>query len=442
MLKRVGDTPLSPSVTISEAEFPAPFASGLEYSPPTRGVWTIVHVGMLIPEAHEIFVCAGACLRGVVLSAAELNLTDRFSTVAIEEHNVLDGDMEELIVEGVTDILNRLPKLPPAVLVYSSCIHHFVGCDLALCYDMLRKRFPGVDFTDCYMTPTMRKSGLTPDQIMRRQLYAALKPRTQDPEAVAILGNDLPTVRSSEMYRLLEGSGRRIHEITACRSYEEYQRMAESSLYLTCYPPARHGAEVLAKRLGGRHLALSNGLSYEEIEADLAALAAALGVEKPDYTVRRQACESALEQLRDTVGDTPVAVDYTAVSRPASLARLLLEHGIRVFRLYLDSLTGEDGADIAWLQEHFPDLEICATVSADMRFAAPKEKTRVLAVGQKAAYFLNTDHFVNVVQNGGMHGYEAVEDLCALMRDAYLHEKDMKSLVQIKGLGCEEGCCI
>ena len=28
------------------------------------------------------------------------------------------------------------------------------------------------------------------------------------------------------------------------------------------------------------------------------------------------------------------------------------------------------------------------------------------------------------------------------MRDAYLHEKDMKSLVQIKGLGCEEGCCI
>ncbi len=427
---------------VTEIHGSAPFRSGLEYASPARGTWNIAHTGMLIPEAHEIFVCAASCLRGVVLTAAEIHAMHRFSTVEIREHDLLDGGMEQLLIEGVSDILRKLKKRPPCVLVYTSCVHHFTGCDLEMVYRELAGRFPEVDFVDCYMTPIMRKSGLTPDQIMRRQLYAALKPRTQDPEAVAILGNDLPTVRSSEMYRLLEGSGRRIHEITACRSYEEYQRMAESSLYLTCYPPARHGAEVLAKRLGGRHLALSNGLSYEETEADLTALAAALGVEKPDYTARRQACEAALEQLRDTVGDTPVAVDYTAVSRPASLARLLLEHGIRVFRLYLDSLTGEDGADIAWLQEHFPDLEICATVSADMRFAAPKEKTQALAVGQKAAYFLNTDHFVNVVQNGGMHGYEAVEDLCALMGDAYLHEKDMKSLVQIKGLGCEEGCCI
>ena len=183
MLKRVGETPPLPSVPIAEAGFPAPFASGLEYSVPARGGWTIVHVGMLIPEAHEIFVCASACLRGVVLSAAEMDLMDRFSTVSIEEHNVLEGDMEALIVEGVADILQRLPKLPPAVLVYSSCIHHFVGCDLALCYDMLRKRFPGVDFTDCYMTPTMRKSGLTPDQIMRRQLYSLLRPLPKDPRA-------------------------------------------------------------------------------------------------------------------------------------------------------------------------------------------------------------------------------------------------------------------
>ena len=103
MLKRVGETPPLPSVPIAEAGFPAPFASGLEYSVPARGGWTIVHVGMLIPEAHEIFVCASACLRGVVLSAAEMDLMDRFSTVSIEEHNVLEGDMEALIVEGVAE---------------------------------------------------------------------------------------------------------------------------------------------------------------------------------------------------------------------------------------------------------------------------------------------------------------------------------------------------
>ena len=72
MLKRV--SPVSEDgamVRIADAKAPAPFVSGLEYGAPARGVWNIVHVGMLIPGAHEIYVCAGNCLRGVVLTAAE-----------------------------------------------------------------------------------------------------------------------------------------------------------------------------------------------------------------------------------------------------------------------------------------------------------------------------------------------------------------------------------
>ena len=65
---------------------------------------------MLIPESHEIYVCAAGCLRGVVLTAAEMGTMDRFSTVAIRENNLLDGDMEDLVIEGVTDIIGKLPK--------------------------------------------------------------------------------------------------------------------------------------------------------------------------------------------------------------------------------------------------------------------------------------------------------------------------------------------
>ncbi len=180
------------AVAIKDASFPAPFASGLEYAAPARGTWNIVHVGMLIPQAHQIFVCAQGCLRGVVLTAAEMGAQERFSTVAIEEHNVLEGDLEELLVDGVTDILRRLPKRPPAVLIYTSCIHHFLACDLPLVYQRLGERFPEVDFVDCYMNPIMRKSGLTPDQLMRRQLYAALKPRPREERTVGILRQLLP----------------------------------------------------------------------------------------------------------------------------------------------------------------------------------------------------------------------------------------------------------
>ena len=41
-------------INITKAAFPAPFESGLEYNPPTRGVWNIVHTGMLIPESRQL----------------------------------------------------------------------------------------------------------------------------------------------------------------------------------------------------------------------------------------------------------------------------------------------------------------------------------------------------------------------------------------------------
>ena len=92
MIRKVEEKNIEiPSVKIGASAFPAPFYSGLEYSSPARGTWNIVHTGMLIPEAHEIFVCAASCLRGVVLTAYEMCAEDRFSTVAVEEKNLIES---------------------------------------------------------------------------------------------------------------------------------------------------------------------------------------------------------------------------------------------------------------------------------------------------------------------------------------------------------------
>ena len=186
----------APTAKLSEAHWPVPFRQGLEYSPPTRGPWTIVHVGMLVPECHEIFVCAQGCLRGVVLSAAELGLQRRFSTITVTEEHLRDGQLEDTIIEGVTHILERLPKLPPAVLVYSSCLHHFSGADLGWAYRKLSEAFPDVVFTDCYMTPTLRKSEMPPDNKMRRQLYHGLRPADLPKGGLLVAGPSAPRVTS------------------------------------------------------------------------------------------------------------------------------------------------------------------------------------------------------------------------------------------------------
>lgn len=438
MFKRVTAPPevQHVGVPIGDASFPAPFASGLEYASPARGTWNIVHTGMLIPEAHEIFVCAASCLRGVVLTAAELGAQHRFSTVEVRENNLLDGDMEDLIVDGVSDIIEKLPKRPPAILVYTSCVHHFAGCDLESVYARLRELHPDIDFADCYMNPIMRKSGLTPDQIMRSRLYQLLKPRPIREDAVALIGSDLPLDEDSDLMLMLRSGDRKVHEITSCGDYAAYQEMAESAWYISSYPAAVAGGNMLAERLGGRHLYAPFSFDYDEIEGTLQRLAGELGIPVPEFAGKREACDAALADLLRLVGNTPIAIDYTYCPRPLGLARMLLDAGFRVERIYLDVVTGEEREAFDDLKVRYPALMIYPTVHAGMRFLAEKEPTNFLALGQKAAHFTHTNHFVNIVEGGGMWGFEAILRTADLMREAFLEEKDMRNLIQIKGMGC------
>lgn len=438
MLKRMGETAVNtPEVRIIDAAFPAPFYAGLEFNAPARGPWNIVNTAMLLPEAHQIYVCAEGCLRGVVLTAAEMKAADRMSWVAMEENDLIGGNLERQILEGVTDILHKMGHLPRAVLIYISCAQLFAGCDFLGVLPKLRERFPGVDFVDCYMNPTMRKSGLTPDELTRRQIYVPLRKTELDGRFVNFIGNDNPTDESSELCVLLRAAGFGIRDLTRCKTYDEYLQMASSAYNLTCLPAAKAAGDALERRLGQRHLYIPLCYGREEILKNYEMLASALGISLPDFTPPAARADHALADALAVVGGTPVEIDYTAVPRPLGLARLLTEHGFRVRRVYADGFIAEEQADFRWLQSHTPELRICATVNPELRFRKARGPETVLAVGQKAAYFSGTRRFVNIVSGGGMYGFDGIARLAERMRDAFLHEKDTRALISRKGLGCE-----
>ncbi|MDE5884852.1 MAG: nitrogenase component 1 [Oscillospiraceae bacterium] len=444
MLKRIGkEIDLSGAMTtIRDATFPSPFQSELEYSCSARGTWNIVHTGFLVPESHEIFVCAAGCLRGVVLTAAECGLSGRFSTIEIREENVLNGDLEELLINGVSDIIRQLPERPKAILIYTSCIHHFIGCDTTLCYKKLREHYPDIDFTDCYMNPIMRKSGLTPDQIMRRQLYSLWhQPESgQNPRKMNIIGNNLPTQKNSELYTLAGIAGYDLTEIHDCKNYAQYQDMACASANLCYNPVAKAAGEMLAEKYHQKLLYFPVSYSYQEIQKSLAEYANFLNIPLPDYADVIAKCDLKAESLKKLIADTPIMIDYTATIRPLSLARFLLEHHFNVTRIYADGFTQEEFQDFNWLQENYPDLEIFATIQVKMRMIPREYSKKTLAIGQKAAYFLNTPYFINIIENNGFWGFSGILEFLELLEDAFLHEKDTKKLVQIKGVGCGTAC--
>ena len=96
---------------------------------------------------------------------------------------------------------------PKAVLLFTVCLHHFLGCDLDRVYEELENRFPEIIFVRCFMDPIMQKHGLTPDQKLRKALYDPLEKRSSDEKVVTLVGNDFALDETCDIKRLLRSGG-------------------------------------------------------------------------------------------------------------------------------------------------------------------------------------------------------------------------------------------
>ena len=448
MLKRVGDRefPGKTEVFIKEASFPVSFQPGLEFNSPAHGNWNIVHTGMLVPEAQQIYVCADNCMRGVVLTAAEMNAADRFSFVIVEEKDLLGGNLEDVTIEGVTDVLKRLDKKPKAVLLFTVCLHHFLGSDLDRIYGELEKRFPEIFFMRCFMDPIMQKTGPTPDQKLRLAMYDAVQERKADPKCVTVLGSDFALDEGSDICRILKKNEILLREIPTCETWEDYQNLGEGSLILNCYPAGKFGAEKQAERLGRPFLYLPGSFDYGEIQEQEEKLLGMLGQQNNrktgkinglDIEKEIRECEEALSHAHQIIGDTPIAVDYLFHPRPLGLTKLLLTHGFQVQSVFLDSISPEEKEVFFWLKENYPELKLISTVRPEMRVRTRQQSEKILAIGQKAAWFTGSRNFVNMVQGGGLWGFDGIRHTAQLMVEAFHEEKDPEDLIVRKGWGCE-----
>ena len=439
MLKRVGAEPnrRNYQVPIGKTDGMKLFSHHPEFNPPAHGVWNIVHVGMLVPEAHQIYVCGVNCMRGVVLTAAEMGQSRRFSMVLLEEEDLIQGTVEDVTLEGVASVLEKLPKLPPVVMVFTVCTHRFLGCDLDYIYGNLERRFPTVRFLRCFMEPITQKEGLSPDQRLRKAMYDPLPVGPAREKTAAILGSDFRLDAGADLRRMLEESGWTLLEIQNYDTYADYLELGQAQVMFSTFPRGQYGAEETANRLGRRQFYLPGSFSYAEIARMEEQLAAELGLKRLDIEAEQKTCDEALAEAKAAIGEMPIAIDYTLHPRPLGLARLLLEHGFKVERVYLDSVTQEEQDDFAWLRENRPELMLIATTQPQLRLKFRENNVPVLALGQIAAWAEGTPWFVNLVEGGGLWGYDGIRTMAKQMVEAANTKKDTRDLVPRKGLGCE-----
>ena len=437
MLKQIGRDfdPEGAIVSVADANYPLPFARELEFNAPAHGNWNIVHIGMLIPEAHEIYVGSDNCMRGVVMTAAEMNALDRYSTVMLEEDDLLDGNLEDVTIEGVADVIRKLPYRPRCVQVYLVCLHHFLGSDTDRIYGELEAMFPDIDFARCWMDPIMQKTGLTPEQKDRKAILDPVRPLQVNPRSVNVIGGDLPMREENDIARVLKAGGFTVRQLPTNRTYDEFLSMGESFLNLCYYPSGDYAVRMMNKRLGRDYLYLPSDYDDEAILRNLNELTGRLNMKEIDPSPWLEERDRALQKARSAVGEMPVTIDYMSTPRPLSLARALRKNGFQVQRVYLDAITPEEEGDLLWLQKNAPELELASTMNVKMR-VMPRGTEPVLAIGPKAAWFGGTGHFVNMIENGGSWGFGSLTFIAEEMVRAVKEEKDTRDLVPRKGLGC------
>ena len=76
---------------------------------------------------------------------------DRMSWVTVSEQDLYDGTMEQDVIDGVSDIINRLEEKPKCVLIFLSCVHLFAGCDFKMIIDELSRLLHDANHEKVYL---------------------------------------------------------------------------------------------------------------------------------------------------------------------------------------------------------------------------------------------------------------------------------------------------
>ncbi len=405
----------------------------LEYNPPAHGTWNIVHIGMQIPDSHQVYVCAINCMRGVTMTAFEMGAEDRFSCVTFDEEDLFKDNLETVTIEGTAEAIESLEKRPRSVLLFTVCTHAFLGTDLGKVYGELRKRFPDIDFCRCYMDPIMQKNGPSPEMKLRYAMFSNLKPLEVRKKTAALLGIDMKaTAENSDIVKFLTDNGWEIRQLPDCRDYDEFLKLGESELFISTLPTGKDAIRRTAERLGRKFIYMPMSYSSGKIRESMRELAELTGLEYDPQIYEKEASD-AVKSLYNVIGSREIAIDYSAAPEIFSLAEFLLENAFNLNYIYADT-AAEHEKEIMERIKSGSKVKILPIIAPEQRMAERK-KTDILAIGQKAAWFSNTEHFVNIIENGGFFGFRGITALAELMKEAYNTEKDTADIIPRKAVG-------
>ena len=381
----------------------------LAFNSPGAEGFGVKRAGLSIPGSIMLIVSPGCCGRNTSVISSMQAYHDRFFYLLMDETDIVTGRHLKKIPKAVAEICDGLEKKPSVVMICITCVDALLGTDMErICRKA--QEMAGLPVRPCYMYALTREGRKPPMDYVQQTIYSLLEKRRKKGNVVNLLGFFSPLIENCELYDLLKNIGvKDIHEISRCKSYEEYQTMSEANFNLVLQSQARLAAEDLYERLKMPYIELRRLHQIDKIASQYKALGAALGVEFKDEPMKK-AAETAVEAFRKKHPNASFAVGEWLNADSFELGLALLRYGFEVPEIY-GTVTSENFVYIRQLAAISPKTKIFSNLEPTMLYYEEEESMVNLTIGKDAGYYHKSCPNLFWNEEEQPYGYAGVQKL-------------------------------
>lgn len=357
----------------------------LAFNSPGAEGFGVKRAGLAIPGSVMLLVAPGCCGRNTSLVSNMPAYKDRFFYLNMAETDIVTGRHLKKIPQAVEEVVDCLAQRPSLVMICITCVDALLGTDMERVCRRAEERV-GLPVRPCYMYALTREGRRPPMVHVRQSLYSLLEPRKKRPTSVNVLGFFAPLVEGCELYGYLRGMGvKAIREVSTCKDFDEFQRMAEANFNLVLHPEARFAAADLQERLGIPSIELTRLYQLDRIRTQYQALGQVLGQtfdDASDYAAARDAVDAFARHMPQAAFSVGECLNADAFE----LALALVRYGF-VVREVFGTVQAENFVFLRRLAELSPHTRVYSNMEPTMVYYDASDCPVDVCLGKDAGWY-------------------------------------------------------
>ena len=384
-----------------------------------------------MPESVELIISPGCCGRNTSDISKLEGYRDRFYYLEMDEADIVTGRHLKRIPQAIKRLLSDRQehdlKAPKVVMLVTTCVDALLGTDMeSLCKKCEDEC--GVKVRPAYMYALTRDGVHPPMVAVRESIFSLLEKKEKNKRALNFLGafGGLTGSSETELASFFAAAGiRTMRQLCHCKTFDEFEEMAEANFNVILDPEVRDAAEQMQKDLGIGYVEIGQFYGLKRISSQYKALLKVFDIDSHINEIWHIWAEEVVKnwrkELKKLGGKICFSIGECVNALPTELALSMIEYGFDVAEIFC-TLSKRDAFYIKQIAKHSPQTRIYFNQHPSMVGFEPDTKVKC-AIGKDSAWYYRKSDAATIDWNSDTRafGYHAVTDLLSGIALVYAH---------------------